>query len=174
MTGLIRDQLARLARTIGELRERVRAAVAGEVGRAVGGAVREVVEAVAAGRPTPPAAAAGRWHDGAAGRWDDDPDDAWDDDPDAEDGYARRTAPDAGPAAVGVAAAVTAGVAAARLWAARTGRLVSAVGLGLGVGLLGVLGGPVARTAVAVLAATADLLAATAALGAGAARLDHL
>ena len=62
--------------------------------------------------------------------------------------------------------AVAAGVYAAR-WVARKGTWLAAAGLGLGVGLHGALGGPVARTAVAVLAATA-------AFGSGAARLGHL
>jgi hypothetical protein len=83
--------------------------------------------------------------------------------------------PDESPAAApAVTTAVAAGVAAARWWIGRKGTLLAAAGLGLGVGLLGVLGGPAARTAVAVLAAAADLLAAADALGDGAARLDHL
>jgi hypothetical protein len=140
-------------------------------------------------RPEPPPA----YRRASPGRWDDEdendgggwgrPRDPWADD--GDDGYdrdRRAAAPvrhdarpgDAPPADPGVAAAVAAGVYAARWYAARKGHWLAAAGLGLGVGLLGVLGGPAARTAVAVLAATADLLAATDALGDGAARLEHL
>ena len=63
-------------------------------------------------------------------------------------------------------------MAAARWWVGRRGTLAAAAAVGVGVGLLGVLGGPVARTAVAVLAAAADVLAATDALGTAATRLD--
>jgi hypothetical protein len=73
-----------------------------------------------------------------------------------------------------VTTAVAAGVYVARWWLVRSGKLLAAAGLGLTVGLLGVIGGPVARTAVAVLAAAADILGAADALGNGAARLDQL
>lgn len=118
MTGVIRAQLTGLARAVAHLMERVRVAVAGDPGRAVGGAVERVVQAAAV--------------------------------------------------------VVAAGVSVVRWWVARQGTWPTAAGLGLGVGLPGALGGPGARTAVAVLAATADLLAGTDALGAGAARLGHL
>jgi hypothetical protein len=192
MTGLLCAPLARLAGQLADLKERVRAAVAGELGRAVSGAVQQVVQAVAAGRPVPPPAAprppAGRWDDlDEAGRWD-RPRDRWADDPDGDDEYDagpdrsnRRAAParhDATPvtppAEAGVTAAVAAAVYAARWWLGRRGTWLAAAGLGVGVGLLGVLGGPAARTAVAVLAAVGDLLGATTALGGGAARLAHL
>lgn len=193
MTGIIRTQLTGLGRTIADLRERVRVAVAGELGRAVAGAVQQVVQAVVAGRPDPHRPEAppayrrpDRWgdedEDDRWGRsrdpWADDPDDPSDRDGDRVD---RRPTPDRHdptPAGrpesdPGVTAAVAAGVFAARWWLVRRGTLLAAVGLGLGVGLVGVLGGPVARTAVAALAATADILSATDALGGGAARLDH-
>lgn len=187
MTEVIRSQLTGLARTIADLKERVRVAVAGELGRAVSGAVQQVVQAVVAGRPDPPPA----YHRPRPDRWDDEDDgdrwgrprDPWAEDPDDEYDRDRRhaapvrhDAPPAGPPSAdpGVTVAVAAGVYAARWWVARKGTWLAAAGLGLGVGLLGALGGPVARTAVAVLTATADLLAATDALGSGAARLGHL
>ncbi len=194
MTGIVKTQLTGLAGTMANLKERVRVAVAGELGRAVGDAVRQVVQAVVAGNTKPPSAprpAASRWDDE-----DDDDRDGWgrpgepwaagrdeeDDDYDRGRG-ARRTTPkrheapaDVPPTAVGagVTAAVAAGVYVARWWLVRRGTLLAAAGLGLGVGLLGVIGGPLARTAVAVLAATADVLTATDALGDGAARLEHV
>jgi hypothetical protein len=195
VTSVIRTQLTGLGRTIADLRERVRVAVAGELGRAVAGAVQQVVQAVVAGRsdprqPEPPPAyrRSDRWGDeDEHDRWD-RPRDPWADDPDEEygrdrdrDRMGRRSTPDRhepSPADrpepdPGVTAAVAAGVFAARWWLVRRGTLLAAVGLGLGIGLLGVLGGPIARTAVATLAATADILSATDALGGGAARLDH-
>ena len=188
MTGILKAQLGGLAGTLAGLREKVRAAVAGELGRAVGDAVRQVVQAVVADRADPPCprTPASHWGDG-----DEDDRDPWgrprdpwgdrDDDDDDNDAYGRRQArppepsPDEPPnASPAVAAAVTAGVFAARWWLLHRGTLLAAAGLGLGVGLLGVAGGPLARTAVAVLAATAEVLTATDALGDGAARLEHL
>ena len=180
MTTLVRRQLADLAAFVSNLKERVRVAVAGELSRAVGDAVKEVVGAVLAGRVLAPA------RSGPRGPWTgrDDRDDGWgrprdpwaddrdDDDPDREERDDRAAGP---PPGARVTAAVAAGAAVARWWAGRTGGgVLAAAGVGLGVGLLGLLGGPLARTAVAVLAAAADLLAASDALGAGAARLGHL
>ena len=54
MTTLVRRQLADLAAFVANLKERVRVAVAGELSRAVGDAVREVVGAVVAGRVLAP------------------------------------------------------------------------------------------------------------------------
>jgi hypothetical protein len=151
-------------------------AVAGELGRAVAGAAEQVVRAVVAGRADPPRPA---YRHSSPAQWEDDEDrwdrpyDPWDDD---NGGYDRdRYPPPARPAAppeAGVAAAVAAGVCAARWWLGRGGTLLVAAGLGLGVGLLGVLGGPATRSAVAALAAAADILSAADALGDGARRLD--
>ena len=194
MTGIVTTHLNGLAGTMAELKERVRVAVAGELGKAVRDAVRQVVQAVVAGRPEPPARRT------PASRWDDEdeydrdgwgrPRDPWGDagrdrDPDDEDDYeggpggrraapARHEPPPAGPPVATAGTAVAAGVFAARWWLVRRGTLLAAAGIGLGVGLLGVAGGPLARTAVAVLAAAADVLTATDALGDGAARLGHV
>ncbi len=179
MTALVRRQIADLGAFVANLKERVRVAVAGELSRAVGDAVKEVVGAVLAGRVLAPPRAAPR------GPWTgrDERDDGWvrprdpwaddrDDDDDREEGQARAAGP---PPGARVTAAVAAGAAVARWWAGRAGGgVLAAAGVGLGVGLLGLMGGSLARTAVAVLAAAADVLAATDALGAGAARLGHL
>lgn len=194
MTGVIRTQLGGLAQSIADLKDRVRGAVAGELGRAVAGAVQQIVQAVVSGRadpprPEPPPAyrrpSPGRWDDEEDDRWGrshdpwaDDPADDFDRNRDRMERRSTSDRPEHSPAErpradPGVAAAVAAGVFAARWWLVHKGTLLAAVGLGLGVGLIGVLGGPVARTAVAALAATADILSATDALGGGAARLDH-
>jgi len=182
VTALVRRQLADLAAFVAALKERVRVAVAGELSRAVGDAVKEVVGAVLAGRvlapprPGPRGSWAGRDdRDDGWGRprdpWADDRDDD-DYDPDREEDDDRAAGP---PPGARVTAAVAAGAAVARWWAGRAGGgVLAAAGVGLGVGLLGLLGGTLARTAAADLAAAADLLAAADALGDGAARLDHL
>ncbi len=179
MTALVRRQLADLAAFVANLKERVRVAVAGELSRAVGDAVKEVVGAVLAGRvlAAPRPSQTGQWNnrDDGWGR----PRDPWGDNR-ADDEYdpdrVEREDYVAGPPpAARVTVAIAAGAAVARWWAGRSGsRLLAAAGVGLGVGLLGILGGALARTAVAVLAAAADVLAATDALGAGATRLGHL
>lgn len=169
--------------------------MAGELGRAVSGAVQQVVQAAVSGRADPPRPTASTNHNRPTpDRWaDEDEEDRWGRprDPWADDRYeddydrdrdGRRAAPvrhEAPPAAQhvansGVTAAVAAGVFAARWWTGRKGTWLAAAGLGLGVGLVGVLGGPVVRTAVAVLAAAADILCATDALGSTATRFDHL
>lgn len=177
MTALVRRHLADLAAFVADLKERVRLAVAGELSKAVGDAVKEVVGAVLAGRvlaaprPTP----RDRWaeRDDGWGR----PRDPWandraDDDYDRDEGDDRAAGP---PPGARLTVAVAAGAAVARWWAGRAGGgVLAAAGVGLGVGLVGLLGGALARTTVALLAAAADLLAATDALGAGAARLGHL
>ena len=178
MTGLVRRQLADLAEFVADLKERVRVAVAGELARAVGDAVREVVGAVVAGRVLAPPRTTprDRWaeRDDGWGR----PRDPWVDDRDDDDDLEREERDDraAGPPpGARVTVAVAAGAAVARWWAGRAGGGVFApAGVGLGVGLVGLLGGPLARAAIGVLAAAADILAAADALGAGAARLEHL
>lgn len=187
MTGLIRQQVRTLAGVLADLKARVRVALAQEIARAAAGAVEEVVRAVVAGRrepfrPTPALdydwPAPGRWDDGDSGRgrardpWD-DRDDWSDDDRAARPAAVGRPDNPAPPAAPAVPAAVAAGVHVARWWLARKGNLLVAVGAGLAVGLLGLVGGPAVRTAVAALAAAADLVAVTDALGDGAARLAH-
>ncbi len=66
------------------------------------------------------------------------------------------------------AAALAVGVNVGRWWLARRGTVPAAVGFGVLATVLGLAGGPVARVALAVLAAAADLLTAESAL----ARLD--
>ena len=178
MTTLVRRQLADLAAFVANLKERVKVAVAGELSKAVGDAVKEVVGAVIAGRvlAPPQPSQKGPWNtrDDGWGRprepWADDRDDDYDTDRETAD------APAAGPpSGARVTAAVAAGAAVARWWAGRAGGGVFApAGIGLGVSLVGLLGGSLARAAIAVLAAAADILAAADTLGAGAARLNHL
>jgi hypothetical protein len=66
--------------------------------------------------------------------------------------------------AVPTAAVVAVGVNVGRWWLARKGTVLSAVGIGVLATGLGLAGGPVARAALAVLAAATDLLTAESAL----------
>ncbi|WP_157469998.1 hypothetical protein [Gemmata sp. SH-PL17] len=150
MTKIVTTKLTGLAGTMAELKERVRIAVAGELGRAVGDAVRQVVQAVVAERPEPPAARrppASRWDDEDEDDRDgwDRPRDPWgetgrdrnddDDDYDRSRGSRRATPtrhepPIAEPSAVSASmtAAVAAGVYVARWWLVRRGTLLAAAG----------------------------------------------
>ena len=188
MTEQVTEQLRRLAGTLADLQGRVRTAVAGEVGRAVAEAVGEVLTA-ALGGPLPALPGwAGRPPAGnryraapAAGYgpadWDDPDDPGWDpgyarlrrrgvEPPGPDDTPAVETDP-VGPAALAVA------VAAGRWWLARRHSPWQAAGAGLAAGAAVWAGGPVARTALAVLLAVHRLLAATDALRDGAEALDR-
>ena len=158
MMPIVRESLTGLGRTMADLKDRVRLAVAGELGRAVSRAVQQVVQALVAGQDDRPSPSQSRWDD--------------DDDEDSDFGVSP---PPVTPTVVvrsDLNSAVTAGVQAARWWMARQGTLVMAAGVGLGVGLIGVLGGPIARTLVAMTAVTADILRATEALTLGSTRLS--
>ena len=99
--------------------------------------------------------------------------DAWDDDFDHEEDFVEEAAPGSpGPRPPPAPIAIAAAVHAVRWWLGRRGTLAGAVGLGLGVGVLGLTGGAIVRYALAALTAAADLLAVTDALDAGAARLQ--
>jgi hypothetical protein len=184
MSSVITDQLRQLAGTLADLKGRVRQAVAGEVGKAVAEAVGEVLAAALGGH----LAAVPKWdgrpaaHDpyrpGGYGRdeWDDPDSPGWD------PSYARlRRTPatasgdEPGPAAETIApAALAVAVAAGRWWLARRGSPWQAAGAGLAAGATLLAGGPMARTALAVLLAVHRLLAATDALGDGAEILDKV
>lgn len=192
MATLVTAPLRRLAGAMADLRARVREALAGEMARAVAEAVREVVAAALRGGattcPVPadvrPARARHDWADPDPDPWDDRPDWARDDgDEDDERGPAAYGAVTPGPDSAPVPpapvppaapAAVAAGVSAGRWWLRRRGSVVEALGVGVLVTLAVLAGGPVAGAGAAVVAAAADLTAATDALGAGAARLDQL
>jgi hypothetical protein len=90
------DRLNRLTAVLVDLKERVRAAVASELGKAVGDAVRDLVSALVRHRPGSPAEREARGH-----RPDPDrsrPHDPWDEDDDGgpepwdvDDGDPRRS-----------------------------------------------------------------------------------
>ena len=174
MTNLVSDKVRDLADSLADLKVRLRLALAGELAQLVAQAVGDVVRTLVAGRTgvgefrssrvSPPGHEA----------------DPWDADEDEEFDHSRRYQIDerevtveagspAGAAAAPVA--IAAAVHVVRWWLGRRGNLLTAIGAGLGVGLLGIAGGTVVRTALAILTAAADLLSVTDGLDASAARL---
>jgi hypothetical protein len=178
MSAVLTTRLHRLSDSLAELKVKVRAALATELAGAIGLAVRDVlvvalVDRLVVAPARPPAPRAAGWRDGYEGRdrWG-EPDDPWADrdDPDAAGErapvrYDRQDREDAQPAAaIPAAAAVALGVNVGRWWLTRQGTVPAAVGLGILATALGLAGGPVARAALAVLAAATDVLAAESAL----------
>ena len=185
MTEQVTEQLRRLAGTLTDLQGRVRRGCgrrsrAGSRGggrRSTRRRTRRAARGRAeVGRTTGPVRSV---HEARAGKddptgWDDPESPGWD------PNYARLRRPVAsddnnnvppadsvGPAALAVA------VAAGRWWLARRGSPWQAAGAGLAAGATLLAGGPMARTALAVLLAVHRLLAATDALGDGAKALDR-
>jgi hypothetical protein len=182
VTALLSEKLRSLAAVLDDLKERVRAALASELARAVSAAVQDVVQAVmTGGRPDPvrrPFDDPYRrtpyqpWRGEERDPWDDDREEWCEDRTDFD-----HTGPDAGdpdpaePGRPAATAAVSAGTHVARWWLARRGTWLGALGVGLAVAVAGLAGGPAVRIGLGVLAAVADLATATDALGGGAAAL---
>jgi hypothetical protein len=180
---MVTEQLRQLAGSLADLQCRVRRAVAGEVGRAVAEAIGEVLVAVLGGHLATMPRRVGRTtdydpHAATRDEWGDPDSAGWD--PSFE--HLNRPAHSApadfpetnasiddpiGPAALAVS------VAAGRWWLARRGSPWGAAGAGLAAGATLLAGGPMARTALAVLMAVQRLLAATDALKEGAEALDR-
>ena len=180
MTNVVMEQLRHLGGTLGELRVRVRAAVAGEVGRAVAEAVREVVGAALLAGPAGPRGRARPYPGAGYDRYDAHGRDTWDDDDEDPRWAGGRTGSDEvedGPPATDpppVATVLAVALAAGKWWLARSGTPWGATALGVAVAGAVVAGGPAARAAVAVLWAANRLLTATDALGDGAKALDRV
>lgn len=175
MTALVTTRARRLAETLAELKVKVRAALATELAGAVGSAVRDVLVVALIDRVTSPprASTPAPLRGGWPGSGYDRQEDSWDEsrDPWADSGDAPYHAPARytrdrdderapEPVPVGPAAAVALGASVGRWWLGRGGTGASAVGFGLLAAALGLAGGPVARAALAVLAAAADVLTA--------------
>ena len=181
MTALVTQRALRLADSLAGLKIRARAALATEMAGAVGLAVRDVLVAAlvervlsASMRAPAPSSRTGGWREDGyedRDRWG-QPRDPWAD-TDDDDTHARtparseRDEPEPVPA-VPTAAALAVGVNLGRWWLARQGTVPAAIGFGVLATGLGLAGGPVARAALAVLAAATDVLTAESAL----ARLD--
>jgi hypothetical protein len=158
-----------LARALFALRDRVREALAGEVGRAAGEAVRDAVGRALAGSDSPhdprdPSDGSPRPTDDTP--WDDDG--PWGDLPPAAPVVTPRTPP---RSPGGMLAATTAAVTAGRWWLARRGSPAGALAVGTLVLVATLVGGPAARAGASALAAAADIAAAADALGTASNRL---
>ena len=174
MTNLVSDKVRDLADSLADLKVRLRLALAGELAQLVAQAVGDVVRTLVAGRTgvgefrPPRASPAGR----EADPWDADEDEYFDDSPRYEPHDTETTVETGSPASAAAApVAIAAAVHVVRWWLGRQGSLLAAIGAGLGVGLLGIAGGTVVRTALAILTAAVDLLSVTDGLDASAARL---
>ena len=152
----IRDRLIHLTATLHHLQDRVRDAVATEMGRVVSDAVRDVLTAALRARlgesaPTRPD------HRYRADPWSDDDADDWDDDQPDPDESPRRTPPPPATASPW-AAALSVGVLVAKwLWGHRV-PLWPCMGVGVLAAAATLTGGPVVRASLAALAAAADLV----------------
>jgi hypothetical protein len=161
VTGLINTRMRNLAESFADLKVRLRMALAGEMAQLVAQAVGDVVRTLIAGRPGSDAVEPRRpseWRDRDA--WDDD------DETDHEDRHPLVAAvgeevPDSAPASGTLAAplAVAAAVQVARWCLHHHSHLLTAIGAGLGVGLLGLSGSVLVRTTLSVFIAASDLLA---------------
>lgn len=165
-TRLARDRLRRLADTLTTLRERVREAVAGEMGKAVSEAVRDLLTVLLARRvgetpappPAEPAAPPPR------SRWDDD------DDEDEEERWHREPVrpalsplpddPTPSPA-IAHAKAAHVGLRLTAWLLHRKVPVLAGLGAGLAAGLAALSAHPLVQTGLAVIAAAAELLAIT-------------
>jgi hypothetical protein len=173
VTGIVTAKMQGLAASIAELKVRLRHVLASELAEQVAAAVADVVRAVLVGREF-----AGYSSPQSSPTWRDE--DPWSDvDVDSVDGYRRGGSPhtvhhekSAVNPALPLAAA--AGIHAVHWWIGRRGTLLGAVAAGLGIGVLGLAGGPLVRAALAALTAAADLLAITDGLGHVAARLEPI
>lgn len=161
LVALARDRLTRLAAALGDLTERVRQAVAAELGRLIGDTARDLVAAIAGG----PALTEHRDRTPSSGRrrtpdpWDDE--DEWDQ---ADPGPDLAPEPaDNSPASPTSRwmSALTAGVSVARRLIHTAAPPWAGAAAGLAVAGLVLVGGPVVRAAVAAVHMAAGLLALT-------------
>ncbi len=185
MSAIVTQRCHRLADSLAELKVKVRAALATELAGAIGTAVRDVLVVALVDRmiaparsvpaQTPPTRTTG-WRDDEDDRERDQwgyVRDSWDEPENPRERPRSRYEPeeaddvDTTPA-VPTAAAVAVGVNVGRWWLAKKGSVPAAIGFGVLATGLGLAGGPVARAALAVLAAAADILVAESAL----ARID--
>jgi hypothetical protein len=164
MSHLLSAAARRLTDTLGELKARVREAIAGETGKAVAEAVRAAVaHALTGDLRDVPAPSRGRaspdpWDDPHADRWADPGE--W---TDADDVPPPPVPEPALNAADRTRLAVAAGVAAGR-WVLSRGSLPVALAVGGLVALAVLFGGPATHAAATALAAAADLSAVSRAL----------
>ena len=176
MSVIVTQRCHRLADSLAELKVKVRAALATELAGAIGTAVRDVLVVALVDRLIAPTRSVPTRTTPRTTGWADDEDDrerdqwgyvrdSWDEPENHRDRPRSRYEPeepddvDTTPA-VPTAAAVAVGVNVGRWWLAKKGSVPAAIGFGVLATGLGLAGGPVARAALAVLAAAADILVA--------------
>lgn len=162
MSSPLTLRFAEAALALAGAKDRLRVAVAEELGRAAGSAIRDVLATGAGRAPAPrsPYSHRDSWSDER--RWDER--DPWDDD---RRGYRDRydyDEPDDEPSVsqpAGVPPALAVGLGLWRWWLGRSGSWRVAVTLGLAGSFTAFLGGPSIRVILATLAAAAELLSPT-------------
>jgi hypothetical protein len=152
----IAGKLNALASTLETLKSRVREAMAGEMAKAVGEAVRDVLIVVLCDQF---AAASNPYHSSESSAWHRDNErDEWDEDDNPHPGW-REIARTAVPP-VPTAAAVAVGVHVGRWCFRRYGGLPLSLGAGALTTIVGLSGGVATRAVLAVISAGVDLLTA--------------
>ena len=169
MSGLLERKLRLLGSWLAAIKLRVRAALAGELARALGETVRQVVSTFVGGTREPDTRHQD-WNRTPTG-YDDPPGiaprDPWGDDyedPLREPYHPPAAAP---PTTMPDSAhpAIAVGIYAARWCWLRSGNRIGSCVLGLGLGLLGRFGGPLCKTLALVAASATHLLGLHDALG---------
>jgi hypothetical protein len=161
------SRLTRLTESLVDLRERVRTAVAEELGRAIAETVRDLVTLAMNQRmPTPESYRSRTSRYESRDGWSDSSDD-WDD---FDAGRARPSDyaahethhPRSGVSALAVepsrAAAIALGVTVVRWWLRRNGTVFGSVSAGLAVGIVALSGGTLTQVGLSIVKAISDLL----------------
>ena len=159
---LARDRLQNLASTLTTLRDRVREAIASEVGKAVGEALRDFITVILDRKArrdpvtTPPPGRLPRMPD--VDRWHDEEDEDWDDQP------VRHPPPppvEAKPPTLTRASALRVALTLARWLLLRRAPVFLGLGLGLAAGAVSLSGHPLLQAGFAAVAAASELIALT-------------
>jgi len=153
------DRIARLSQSFHELKERVRDAVATEMGKVVADAVRDWITTALQGRmptrfrPHDAEDASHRYSDG----WDDD--EHWGDEEPHGEAPVHEMPPE--PKVSSWAAALSLGFVAAKWLIVRRLPFVPSLGAGVLLGTFALVGGPLVQASLAAAQAAADLVTIT-------------
>ncbi|CAN5579351.1 hypothetical protein BH11PLA2_BH11PLA2_48650 [soil metagenome] len=163
-TRLARDRLEQLSTTLTTLRERVRDAVASEMGKAVGEAIRDLLTAILNRQvprfATPPMPLQPSAPSQSSSRWDDDDEPGWYDDlvPSTPRPFVEPVQPSP---TVPPVDALRLGVGLARWLLQRRMPIFAGLGVGIAAGLATLSNNPIVQTGLAVIAAASELFAIT-------------
>ena len=157
---LARDRLQQLSATLTTLRERVRDAVASEMGKAVGEALRELLTAILTRKPIPPPPVPVPPSESSPrNRWDDDDEQSWYDEPAVAP--PRPTFEPSRDQKMTPVNALRLGVGLTSWLLQRRVPILAGLGVGLGAALATLSCNPMVQTSLAVIAAASELLAIT-------------